>query len=298
MASLLNRIETEYILNFFKTEKPDLNILQDDNFFHINKDEYTLNEKAVFLKCKNIETQHKILLQIETKFFFNYKDRPFYFFAKIKKNKDFFLFDLPKEIYKHQEIREDTNMFFRLETSNGLKMQATPESSFDLKYNHKKIKQKAKANPEFSNEILEIKNRILTMIKSEKAFFSEKISSAAILKIYEMLKFDSKIKINTSLIFIDSKFILLFCSQKNADIILKSPSIKAEITFDDRKIKVSLSYNFFYEIENKNITFFTDKAKQIKTDFAGVLCLSMKKIHEEDCRFLHEFSYGSKYGLF
>ncbi len=286
MQILLSRIEREYILHSFKNETPELNILISGNFYRIIKSDYQISNDYIFFKSDELENDNTPL-DNSAKVFFMHKDIPFSFTTDVEQKKDIYFCKIPEQLYKNKNENNDKNFSFFLETSNGFKMKAETIKNFPIAYDE--------------NEVMKIKSE-KKLIKLRKDFATlrknnaTELSKTLLNRIERIRTYEDKLKISTSMLFIDSEFILIYCSEKQAHIIATSISTRVEISLKERNITASVGYDFFYSFTNKNIEFFTDTAKQMRNSLAGIVCLNIKKIQEEDKRFLHEHTHSEKYG--
>ncbi len=265
MQSLLSRIEREYILHSFENETPELNILINNKLIKILKNEYKIKDETIFFKPQKIDKKNFIANTDKIKnIFFKHKELSFHFTTEVEEKNDIYFFRIPEKIFKNIENNDNENFVFHLSTSGGFKMKAKTIKEFPIAYSTKK------ASASSSKKLDDILN--------------------------EIINYNKALELTTSLIFIDSKTVLIFCTENQANIVASSISTKIEFSIKKRKINASVTYKSFYPILNPNIKFFTDNDKQIQNSLNGILCLDINKMQEEDKRFLHEYAYSEKYG--
>ena len=269
MNKALNRIEYEYIVDTFVREKPPLSLLCKNIFVKIDSSSYKLIDDYIFFKADGVEVNDDI------KVFFNHKKRPLYFFSRVGQKEGITVFKLSDKFYKHND--ELKNCQISLWNSGGFKLKAGISNDFPLSFPYP---------PVVDDEDSEVFFGLCSKISGLMKINADKIPNAFFYRLYDIAIKHRAPDFSPCLLYIDAEFILIFCIEEKAKEIATQISAQMEVGFGRRKVKCSSIFSFFLPNLNLNST----------GESCGALCLTIKNIHEEDKRFLHEKAHADKYG--
>ena len=271
MNKALNRIEYEYIFDTFLREKPPLTLLCNNKFIEVEPFFYKVIGEFVFFKADGVKTKD------ELKVFFNHRSRPLYFFSRAEKKEGALAFKISDKFYKYDDNFARNKPHILLWNSKGFKLSADISENFPLSFPFPPIVEDEEAESFFL-----FRSKISSLMKLNP----DKIPTAFFYRLYVSACKSCIPELEPCLLYIDSEFILIFCSEKKVEPISVQVSAQTEINFGHRKINLLSVYSFFLPISGSKST----------DERYGVLCLLIKNIQEEDKRFLHEKAHSSRYG--
>lgn len=271
MNKALNRIEYEYIFDTFLREKPTLTLLCNNNFVEVDSFFYKIIGEYIFFKADRVEPRD------EVKVFFNHRKRPLYFFSRVENKEGSLAFKLSDKLYKYDDNSTRNKPSIFLWNSRGFKLSAEISESFPLNFPFPPI-----IEDEETESFFLFRSKISSLMKLNP----DKIPNAFFYRLYSSACKSNIPETEPCLLYIDSEFILIFCSEKTIEAISTQRSAQTEINFGQRKINLLSVYSFFLPTPCPNST----------GERFGLLCLLAKNIQEEDKRFLHEKAHSSRYG--
>lgn len=260
METPLNRIESEYVLNLFVKECPAIKIMCGNGSFDLAKTEYKIEDNFIYFKHRKIKKGDTV------KVFFKHKKRPLYFTSVIGEKDEFLTVNLLQKFYKDDITDAEKFPFVRITNSKGFTLKINNfENYYDLVIRMDKDFSCFKQNIKFADKPCFLPDNIYY-------FF------------YMIIKRKKMPKFKTSVLFIDSDYLLIFAPKEKTDNFLNSGFLETQISFKHRKLNFFSKTYLFYPLDKEN-----NKLPH------GILLFSLKDVQEEDKRFLYEKAYKKKY---
>ena len=103
---------------------------------------------------------------------------------------------------------------------------------------------------------------------------------------YIIIKRKKMPKFKTSVLFVDSDYLLIFAPKEKTDNFLNNGFLETQISFRHRTLNFFSKTYLFYPLDKES-----NKLSH------GILLLSLKDVQEEDKRFLYEKAYKKKYNI-